>query len=347
MGKFYCIYIKILEFLGYTISLTSLDRLIYSLRKPKLTIFMYHGIISETEPLNEVTVKNVHIEQFEKQLIYIKKRFTLFTLEQAVKKMKENSLPSRAAVLTFDDGYENNYMTVFPLLKKYGIKAAIFLTGATNSQVPNWNDQLELQIFTTLKKHITVKSKKYSLENERDKINAIVELKFIGNKLKFSSLQEFSKEITQQLGEVKQSVNYKILNWNQVKEMKEYGIEFGAHSVTHPGLSAQDEETLNNEIGSIKSIIEEKTGTKVTSFSYPTGLYNKDCIKIVKEHSYECAVTSNYGFNKNLNLYELERIAIGKNLSFPLFILNMIIPLRKIDNLTIKIYDKLFKQHTI
>ena len=107
--------------------------------------------------------------------------------------------------------------------------------------------------------------------------------------------------------------------------MKKYGMEFGAHSVNHPGLNAQDSDVLNYEIGEIKNIIEKKTGNIVASFSYPTGFYNDDCIRVVKEQGYECAVTTNYGFNNSnsLNLYELERIAVGKNMSFPLFILKV------------------------
>lgn len=351
MGKFNTIYIKLLECLGCLIWLTCLDRLIYIFRRPKLTILMYHGIISEKEKLNEVTVKNVHVEQFKKQLNYIKKRFSLITLESAIKKLKDDTLPRMSAVLTFDDGYENNYSLLFPLLKKNNITATIFLTGATNSQTLNWNDKLEAQILKTEKEEISVNCKKYSLTTEQEKISSITCLKTIGNQLRNQDLIKLSKEITEQLGEIKPFGNYKILNWKQVNDMKNYGIEFGAHSISHPGLPMQDENVLNYEIGEIKNIIEKRIAAKVKSFSYPTGLYNDNCIRVVKEQDYECAVTTRYGFNNyfnnsnSFNLYELERIAVGKNMSFPLFVLNLIIPLYKIDKLVFSTYHKIFKPH--
>ena len=219
----------------------------------------------------------------------------------------------------------------------------IFLTGATEHQTLNWNDKLEIQIFNAKNKEISVNGKKYNLESERNKIDAIIDLKSVGNKLKYSDLHIFSNEISKQLTEVKPFRNYKILNWEEINKMNECGIEFGAHSISHPGLSAQDEDVINYEIGEIKKVIEEKTGNIVTSFSYPTGLYTDICVRVVKEKGYYCAVTSHYGFNKKLNLYELERIAIGKHLSFPLFVLNLITPLHKIDRFMFNLYHKLFK----
>lgn len=60
-----------------------------------------------------------------------------------------------------------------------------------------------------------------------------------------------------------------ILSWNEVKEMDNSGVAFGAHSVNHPTLTNIPLEQAKNEIIQSKKIIEEKLGKEVTSFSYP------------------------------------------------------------------------------
>jgi peptidoglycan/xylan/chitin deacetylase (PgdA/CDA1 family) len=64
--------------------------------------------------------------EFEKQMKYlIKNNWTFFTMSELVEKKDE--LPARSIAITFDDGYEDNFTNAFPLLKKYNIKATIYL----------------------------------------------------------------------------------------------------------------------------------------------------------------------------------------------------------------------------
>lgn len=93
---------------------------------------MYHRLVLNSD---EDSVNIIHLskEKFEEQLIYLKeKRFETITFTD----LKDLSLSERKKrkyiILTFDDGYEDNYTILYPLLKKYNMKAVIYLVSNIN-----------------------------------------------------------------------------------------------------------------------------------------------------------------------------------------------------------------------
>ena len=103
-------------------------------RQKGISILMYHSVAH-----NNVffTVKP---EIFEKQMKYLKdKDYNVIKLSDSVSLLESNKeLPRKTVVLTFDDGFEDNYINVFPVLNKYNFPATIFLiTGLVNKEMNN------------------------------------------------------------------------------------------------------------------------------------------------------------------------------------------------------------------
>ena len=91
--------------------------------KKRLTILTYHSINDEINPDETVTP-----EEFEKQLQYIKENYKVISLEDAVEYLQTDIKKiSDSIVITFDDGYSDNYHNAYPLLKKHNFPATIFL----------------------------------------------------------------------------------------------------------------------------------------------------------------------------------------------------------------------------
>ncbi|MBP7216043.1 MAG: polysaccharide deacetylase family protein [Candidatus Omnitrophica bacterium] len=90
-------------------------------------IAMYHSI----NPVQNPHIKGliVHPRSFERQMKFLKQhKYNVIALEELVRLIKEKrSIPARTLVLTFDDGYKDNYTYAFPILKKYGLPATIFV----------------------------------------------------------------------------------------------------------------------------------------------------------------------------------------------------------------------------
>lgn len=89
-------------------------------------ILMYH-MISPHLPKNKSKFNRLRVtpQAFEKQLYWLhKNQWKTMTMAELA---KYQHIPSRTVVLTFDDGYADNYIHAFPLLKRYNMKATIFI----------------------------------------------------------------------------------------------------------------------------------------------------------------------------------------------------------------------------
>ncbi|MCX5708542.1 MAG: polysaccharide deacetylase family protein [Candidatus Omnitrophica bacterium] len=91
-----------------------------------LPILMYHSVDKVVPKDNVLTVS---VDTFEKQMAFFKKNhYQVLALDSVADYVsKEKKVPSRAVVLTFDDGNEDNYTYAFPILKKYDFPATIFV----------------------------------------------------------------------------------------------------------------------------------------------------------------------------------------------------------------------------
>lgn len=90
----------------------------------RAAILMYHSVTPGREYFFSVTP-----EEFEAQMDYlVKKGKKVVPLRSLVEKMKRNEPLNGEIVLTFDDGYKDNYTSAFPIMKRLGLPATIFIT---------------------------------------------------------------------------------------------------------------------------------------------------------------------------------------------------------------------------
>jgi phosphatidylinositol alpha-1,6-mannosyltransferase len=112
--------LHILAVLGYLAGLPLWVRLF---RPERIVILLYHSVNS-----SGYSDLNVRPDMFEKQMAFLKRHYSIVSLERAVAALRDGRLPDRpSVVLTFDDGYRDNYEKAFPLLKQRDLSAAFFL----------------------------------------------------------------------------------------------------------------------------------------------------------------------------------------------------------------------------
>lgn len=112
-----------------------------------------------------------------------------------------------------------------------------------------------------------------------------------------------------------------MLSEDQIKEMAEYGIDFGAHTCTHPDLTRIPPEVAKREIFESKRKIENLLETSIISFCYPYGNFNDTIKQMVIEAGFKCACAA-HGYTKadGYDLFSLERIVMlpGDSIEFRL-----------------------------
>jgi len=75
-----------------------------------------------------------------------------------------------------------------------------------------------------------------------------------------------------------------LMDWSTIRELSQHGIDFGAHTATHPNLARLDPAKARDEILGSKKRIEDATGRRVTSFAYPYGAMSETARRAVAEH---------------------------------------------------------------
>ena len=134
-----------------------------------LTIVMYHYVrrIKESQ---FPKIKGLEFEGFKRQLDYLEKHYNLIKASQMIEYLRGGvRLPTNACLLSFDDGYKDNYSEAFPILCEYDIPASIFLTTHFINTGRMWYDEIEKSISNTNVNTISFNGNDYSLDTKKQK----------------------------------------------------------------------------------------------------------------------------------------------------------------------------------
>lgn len=105
----------------------------------KISILMYHQVGEFSRPAAH-RANYCHIRRFKAQMAWLHRfRYRVIGLDEALRCLcGEQPMPQHAVVLTFDDGYQNFYDSAFPVLKRYGFPASVFLVANLLGRDPEW-----------------------------------------------------------------------------------------------------------------------------------------------------------------------------------------------------------------
>ncbi|MGH4139238.1 polysaccharide deacetylase family protein [Clostridium sp.] len=115
---------------------------IFHVHNSKIPILMYHSISYESGNTARIPKK-----KFREQMKYLKdNKYTTLTLDELYSYMLTGKLvPSKPIVITFDDGYNDNYADAYPILKEFGLKATAFVITNTIDVDKNYLTSNEIQ----------------------------------------------------------------------------------------------------------------------------------------------------------------------------------------------------------
>ncbi len=288
---------------------------------------MYHRVVDNDCNFISSNIYNqagttISTATFIKQIKLLQKQYSIISLRELVSRLQESRiLPLNVCALTFDDGYKDHYQNVFPILKKLEIPATFFVIGAciAGSGRVRWLDK-----YYYILDHALLKYHDIELENILSyiyyKFNKKDENKFTPNLLKNFIRGSLNKDkIINYLARILQvkidskKINQSLyLSRDNILEMMNYGMDFGAHSMTHPDLSKLNFRQAQYEIMQSGDIIREITRQRKIAFAYPFGgpkTYNKKIMKILRSNNFLCACTSIPELNtRSTPLFELRRI---------------------------------------
>ncbi len=264
--------------------------------KWSVCILSYHRVGTDTQLPTDVPLTTP--ADFEKQVVYLLRRYRLMSLAAVGNAIcKGTGIPRNAAVITFDDGYRDNYLHAYPILRKYSVPATVFLaTAHIDEGTPFWWDRVSYAIHSTAKEKLELdRLGTYHFRTTADRWLAVrsldIRLKQLLDHEKNLAIEELVRRLAADVP--KTMAREMILTWDEVREMAKNGISFGSHTVHHPTLIGLPLEQTRQEIVDSKKRIEEQVDQPVDTFAYPDGRQGNisDGIKAVLSQSgYVCAV---------------------------------------------------------
>src|SRR5215471_6602809 len=267
---------------------------------PSARILYYHRVNDDNDPFFPA----ISTTLFDQEMRFVRKHYTVVSLAELLRRLTEGSTEPVLAI-TFDDGYQDNYHSAFPVLERFGLPATIFLTtGSMDSREPLWFEQLSQAFKKAPQEFVALDidpRPRFYLRTQAERLESVERIFGIFRDLPDSERRAWLARILQKLtarddGER----NGKMLTWDQVRTMQKRCVEFGGHTVTHPFLSRMPVGQVSWEVTECKRRIEEELQLPVCHFAYPNGrekdfgAWNKE---FIRRAGYHAAVTTIWGVN--------------------------------------------------
>jgi len=273
-------------------------------RRSRAVILRYHSVTPDAEtPLAYIDPGlSVPMDAFDRQMRFLRQHYHPVSLGHILESILEGRrLPQLAVAVTFDDGYLDNYACAFPVLKKYSIPAAFYITaGCVNDREPLWTSRLRYYFMATRQRSLTVdgpelRTLDLSTPEARNASFAytIAHIKSAGKTAGDAIFREVEAKLrVTDLGPLRDTM----MSWSQIREMSRAGMMIGAHTLTHPNLPGLPAEQAAAEITGSKTLIEDKAQVPVLHFAYPNGRgvsHFNDAVKdMVRTAGFLSSVTS-------------------------------------------------------
>jgi peptidoglycan/xylan/chitin deacetylase (PgdA/CDA1 family) len=278
----------------------------------RLTIVMYHRVMDQLDPLSPYTPT---AEIFDRHMETLANGFKVLPLSEGIERLKSGSLPRRAACVTFDDGYRDNYTVAAPVLKRYGLPATIFVSTGFLDGGRMWNDSVIEAVRRAPGSSIDAREIGLSIHAIGDDLARSATIAKLLDQLKYLPVAERSQKVSDLCALIGAALPTDLmLSTAEVRAARHANIEIGGHTVNHPILTQIDDGQARSEIADSKAHLEQILREKITLFAYPNGRPNQDYLvrhaAMVKEAGFVAAVSTASGAAKHdSDLFQLPRYA--------------------------------------
>lgn len=270
-------------------------------------ILGYHRVVDDFEGIarNGMPSMLTSTSMFERHLDLVGRHFRFVTLDEIGEHLATGEpFTERVAAVTFDDGYRDNYEHAFPILRRKGIPAAVFvvtdLVGRAHWQIHDklyhlvtkafaaWDDPR--REFTQLLNALGLPAS-HLLRNRMATRSPLMAVSALLPDLSQANVGRVMHALEGALGNGFHDIPLS-LTWPMIEEMHRAGIIIGSHTQTHISLPAESVETVVAELAGSKRVIEQHIGVPAVHFAYPGGQFTPRDVETIERVGYRFAYTA-------------------------------------------------------
>ena len=264
-------------------------------------IVMYHRF---TEDGNR---EHVSRSEFATHLQYLCSHYRLVSIPAMVAELSSGNRSERAmAAITIDDGYADSYDVAYPLLRRFGVPATLFVvTDFLDLREWLWTDRVRYAFHHTRTRDATVdvgsQVVRFDLDHEYGRSHAAMlvtqQLKHLAEEDKRQVLDRLAQALRIDVP-TRPPADSQPITWDQAREMDRHGVAVEPHTVTHPILTNVSSDQLRHEVSASRARVEDELGRRANIFCYPNGDWNPNVRSEVERAGYAYAVTTTVGLNE-------------------------------------------------
>ncbi len=286
-------------------------------------IIRYHSVCSDSNLISAGI--RLTPESFKEHLAYFAKYFQVVTMKHLLERIQNReAFQKNTLVLTFDDGYADN-LGAAKALVDYGLTGLFYITaGCIESDERFWVAEVRHLIESTGKNGMILPLPDgeccIELSNVGEREQAIKKVTRLLKSVNMEVRENIRKSLRLELNDGPPFPRNLMLNWSQLREMVQMGMEIGGHTMTHPNLPSATKDEARAEIRGCKSLLEAQLKTEIIHFAYPNGgslaHFDDKSKALLREAGFQSATTSKAGKpGFESDLFELRRMRSTEALS--------------------------------
>jgi peptidoglycan/xylan/chitin deacetylase (PgdA/CDA1 family) len=299
-------------------------------RRDCLVALCYHRIGDAERSEYDPGVYSASAQQFDDQMRYLKSRFHVATLEEVLEMLQHPSkMRGPQILLTFDDGYLDNYQIALPILESHGLQATFFLpTSFVGTDYLPWWDRIAYMVRHAGEREIVMKyPRSFSVQVTQTSMNASIRtvLKAFRSGETTDS-DRFMRELEEEcrVTAPMRARTRLFMDWSEAADARRRGAAIGSHTHSHELLSRLTFEQQVEELEVSAKILRERLGITRDVLAYPVGTqtaFSPVTIQALQQARYDAAFSFYGGINSpaNLERFNLLRINVGREMSLPHF----------------------------
>jgi peptidoglycan/xylan/chitin deacetylase (PgdA/CDA1 family) len=264
---------------------------------PSLTILCFHRVMRAPHHWERVFPDE---KKFDWQMRSVQSVMPILPLRDALDQLFEGRLKRPAAVITFDDGYADNFEVAFPILKRLNIPATFFVSTAYVGSDGLFGEKLREAFHTAPNRHVDLTDLGLpmvtlgSAEERQQGLTKVKELvKYLPPVARDEKTEQVLKRIGGQVGRAR------MLDDSQIRKMAKAGMEFGSHSHRHVILPTVSHKELLDDVRQSLDTLQDILGERVNTFAYPNGKvatdYKPEHFDLLRSLGLKTCLTTNIG----------------------------------------------------
>jgi peptidoglycan/xylan/chitin deacetylase (PgdA/CDA1 family) len=266
-----------------------------------LVVLNYHRVIDHETELDEGVI-SATADEFDEQMRLLSETASCLSVDDLVQVLRgDMALPDNAVMITFDDGYADNFETALPSLLRHGVRATFFITtGYIETGRLPWWDRVSYVLKRTTADRIQIRYPvqiSLSLLTPRDRLRARRTLLRVVKQVCGLDHERFFADIEEAAGvHVDEEALSKglFMSWAQIAELQAAGMDIGAHTHSHRVLQTLGDAEAAEELQLPTRLLRERLGVTPHAIAYPVGFPlgpASQLRRLVQEAGYEVGFT--------------------------------------------------------